>query len=55
MKGLCDFTSHYFELHGVDTASRKWVDVKVRMEKTVELLDSIQGMFEMTETPYLLN
>lgn len=42
MKGLCDFTTHYFEL-GVETSSRKWVDVKDRMEKTVEFLDSLQG------------
>lgn len=41
--GLNDFITHYFERKGVESAGKKWEDVREQMEGTVNLLDSLQG------------
>ena len=47
MEALYDFSSHYFERHGVESAGKKWEEVKGQMEKVVTLLDSLQGTVVM--------
>lgn len=42
--GLCDFAAHYFERKGVESAGRKWDDVKGQMKEAVDLLDSLEGV-----------
>lgn len=41
---LCDFAAHYFERKGVESAGRKWEDVKGQLKEAVDLLDSLQGV-----------
>lgn len=44
MAELFDFVAHYFEQKGVESAGRKWEDVKGQMKAAVDLLDSMQGV-----------
>lgn len=48
MAGLYDFVAHYFERKGVESAGRKWEDVKGQMKEAVDLLDSLKGVVHVT-------
>ncbi len=46
---LCEFSSHYFESHGVECASRKNDDVKQLLQETLAILDRLQRELQWTE------
>lgn len=41
---LNDFALHYFERKGVESAEKKWDDVREKMKEAVDLLDSLEGV-----------
>ena len=43
MSALQDFNRHYFELHPLDKAASKEVDVKTKLKETLDLLESLRG------------
>ena len=45
MKDLYFFSNHFFQTHGIEQASKKWDEVKIKMKSTIDLLDSMQGMY----------
>ena len=44
MKELYEFSAQYCQKNGVESAAKKWEEVKSQMVKTVALLDSLQGI-----------
>lgn len=43
MGALYEFTAHYFERKGVESAAKKWEEVGGHMKEAVEVLDALQG------------